>query len=57
MSSLRRHPPELVDEDDDVNVDNIDAYLRLEDEDHDLYASIELDNHPWRLYTNLQIVK
>lgn len=35
-SSSQEHPPQLVHEDDDVDVDNLNAYPLLEDEDYDL---------------------
>lgn len=40
MSSSRGCPLQLLNKDDNVEVDDIDAYLHFEDEDHDLSTII-----------------
>lgn len=63
MSSSRGCPLQLLNKDDNVEVDDIDAYLHFEDEDHDLstiiiYLEVEQDVHPiGRLSPILCIVK
>lgn len=38
MSTLVRRPPQLMDKNNDVDVDGVDVYVRLENDDHGLFV-------------------
>lgn len=40
MSSSCGRPPQLIVENDDVNIDDVDACLHLEDDDHSFISAL-----------------